>query len=355
MKDRSLKEQRWAEFLQKIPAERELPEFDPAWMESTERRVLDDYSLRRITRNGVGGSLIYTAVAAAIFSTLFSIAFYLYTGSNGKEEADQGVLKGVVVSLAGDSALIRNGESVPITIGRIVHTGDILQTFENGTVDVAFTGGILFRLKRKGRLTLSRLSIKDQSGRGILLALDSGALLNYIDRLSKGEEYSINTPTAIAGVRGTAFEIGVDRSSTMIQLIEGSIAVRPAGETEERSVTDRSQVKIEEGRLDVRPHAATPELIAEVQNLKEIQNLVDERSMLTISELDTLHTEAEIKQKYGKELEELRFKDGRTLRGVTVYQNAGGIVFQSVKGVHFVKIDELIDINYTESRFGTEN
>ena len=50
-------------------------------------------------------------------------------------------------------------------------------------------------------------------------------------KIRKGESYTIKTPTIVAGVRGTSFEISATESTTTIKLLEGKVEARSPKET----------------------------------------------------------------------------------------------------------------------------
>jgi hypothetical protein len=103
--------------------------------------------------------------------------------------------------------------------GMLVRANDVIRT-ENGTLDMQTSRRAAVRVREYTTLAVSEIREK-----AALLKLKKGAVLARVDRESKEESFSIQTPTAVAGVRGTTFSIGVGEDNrSQLRVIQGQVS-----------------------------------------------------------------------------------------------------------------------------------
>lgn len=130
----------------------------------------------------------------------------------------------MVVYTTGDSYILPEGKAeVPAKVGMVVRQNDIIRT-ENGTVDLQTRGGTAVRIREMTRITIAALTAKGEAK----LDMERGGLLANVPKNAKDEKFSVSTPTAIAGVRGTMFsvDVGSDSRST-VRVMDGAVAMSP--------------------------------------------------------------------------------------------------------------------------------
>lgn len=126
--------------------------------------------------------------------------------------------------LSGTVRLLRSGSAVSEVVTDIfpVMAGDVIETLTDTRAVVVYSDGTFMRLKPKTKVQIEANSLKVFKGQ---------AWCKFVKR---GTEFVIETPSLIAGIRGTAFEVTVTpRMKTMLSVTEGAVAVRspsqPAG------------------------------------------------------------------------------------------------------------------------------
>lgn len=130
----------------------------------------------------------------------------------------------MVVYTTGDSYILAEGKTeAPAKVGMVVRQNDIIRT-ENGTVDLQTRGGTAVRIREMTRITIAALTAKGEAK----LDMERGGLLANVPKNTKDEKFSVSTPTAIAGVRGTTFsvDVGADSRST-VRVMDGAVAMSP--------------------------------------------------------------------------------------------------------------------------------
>ncbi|MEQ9365932.1 MAG: FecR family protein, partial [Leptospirales bacterium] len=157
-------------------------------------------------------TLFYALVAAAIVS-----AVSFCGPAKSKTRA------AVVTYASPDTLILRGAEEISAQIGVVLKEKDVIQTGQ-GPMDLQTTTGSTVRVRPYTRLELTSL-LTNQT---VKLDLKNGAVSARVRRSSAGENFTVTTPTAIAGVRGTAFVVSEDpEKGAIVTVVEGSVAMSP--------------------------------------------------------------------------------------------------------------------------------
>jgi hypothetical protein len=137
---------------------------------------------------------------------------------------------GTVASLTGSAELGREGDWRPVAISSAVHLGDTLRTGDPGRVRIVFQDDSVLNVGDGSELVVDESVFNPDAGsyrsafrllRGQVRALVS----EYYE--APGSEYQVETPTAVAGVRGTEFVVVFDdiRQETEVVGVGGRVLV----------------------------------------------------------------------------------------------------------------------------------
>ncbi len=110
----------------------------------------------------------------------------------------------------------RNGEWVPAEDGMVILEQDEIRTAPDVSVDILLDEGKAGRLEIKDGSLLKVLDLKTNFATGetnTLLNLAVGKLLAKVEPLTGNSSFSVRTPSAISGVRGTNFEVEIEEPS----------------------------------------------------------------------------------------------------------------------------------------------
>ncbi len=143
-----------------------------------------------------------------------------------------------VKALSGEVSLVKvseEGEETsagPVRVGQVVSDELTLVTGKTGSVLLSYDDGTDIDLSPNSRLTVGQ----QDSVKGFLTLL-TGSLLAKVKKLAVTDQFSIVTPIAVAGVRGTIFSVTVaDSGATHVGVEEGRVEVSDADEVgEEKS------------------------------------------------------------------------------------------------------------------------
>lgn len=123
----------------------------------------------------------------------------------------------------------------PATLGQMVGKDATIEVKNNSMAILQFANAASITLKANSVLSIANLAKNDAGKPVIALTQANGSSFS---KIAKGQsDFSIKTPTAVAGVRGTSFELEVgDGKATKIRLLEGKVAVAKieASETPEQ-------------------------------------------------------------------------------------------------------------------------
>lgn len=120
----------------------------------------------------------------------------------------------------------------PASLGQAVSKDATIEVKKNSMAVLQFSNAASITLKANTTLSIANMNKGSNGAPVIELSQSSGSSFS---KIAKGQsEFSIKTPTAVAGVRGTSFELTVGNGKvTQIKLLEGKVAVAKADATTE--------------------------------------------------------------------------------------------------------------------------
>lgn len=122
---------------------------------------------------------------------------------------------GVVKTMSGQAFIDYNGQRFIAEIGTPVYLRSQLLTGPNSSIGVTFRDQTVISLGPDSHLTIDQYLFSPNEGKVGLVATMARGTLNYVSGLIaklKPDGVSVNTPTAVIGVRGTQFVVRVDPS-----------------------------------------------------------------------------------------------------------------------------------------------
>lgn len=119
--------------------------------------------------------------------------------------------------LGGQVKLTRVGSSKTDVISQSVElfAGDLLETLRESKAALTYADGTIMRIKERTLVEVQPMSIRVFKGK------------TWYKFTKRGTEFRIETPTLVAGIRGTEFEVAVSsRKKASISVTEGAVAVK---------------------------------------------------------------------------------------------------------------------------------
>lgn len=226
-----------------------------------------------------------------------------YCGSKSDQSAGPGVIRTLLSNSSGDVRIERGSEALTAAPGLPLQASDVLVTGVDSTAELAIEGYGLVKVGAETRIQIQKIS-QDASSSSAEIKLERGNVASFVNRRSANQEYAVVTPTAIAGVRGTAFLVSVSKNAdahrVQVSVLDGQVAVNLPGQ-EAVVLEKNSQIAIDGfqaiTRSMVRP--LSRESLEEIKklavfhrnNITEFNTLLDEVSRIT-PELQILEGDA---------------------------------------------------------------
>ncbi|MBN1499137.1 MAG: FecR domain-containing protein [Spirochaetes bacterium] len=123
--------------------------------------------------------------------------------------------------MLGDVSVIRQGNKSKVTMKSQFQDGDLIVTGDKSYIVLTTEKGDEIKLQKSSKLLIDLKLMESGSA-----SLINGSISAKYNKIIKTEERKIYTPTAVAAVRGTEFEIIVsDDGTSRVEMIEGSLDV----------------------------------------------------------------------------------------------------------------------------------
>ncbi|TGN39810.1 FecR domain-containing protein [Marinobacter confluentis] len=139
-----------------------------------------------------------------------------------------------VSSVSGQVMLLsgRDSRKRPLTSGTLIRVGDEVISHA-GSTTIELADGSIVRLSPNSRLAFNRLTRYGKSGMvDTRLRLNDGELETQVEPfVEDGSRFEIETPSAVAAVRGTMFTLKTSAMGTDLRVTDGRVAFGPRGKT----------------------------------------------------------------------------------------------------------------------------
>ncbi len=179
------------------------------------------------------------ALCSVLLLFLFSMVFPLPASAAG---TFVGNIKSIEAAGAGTYKvnIIRAGKPVPVAakIGDALFEGDTIKTGANSKVQLLLSDNTTIYVAQNSNLMIKEYLLNHtQNKRNVVVKSDEGkirmvvmkmfrAIAATADKQWKSSNVRIETPTAVAGIKGTDLVIVVSRTHTQLTVFEGVVGIR---------------------------------------------------------------------------------------------------------------------------------
>jgi len=130
-----------------------------------------------------------------------------------------------ITGIKGKVYVRRKGVNYQVTkAGTLLFNSDIIVTGQKSRCDFEFIGLGVAKINADSEIALDQIAKNKNSS----VRLGRGQVMCVLQKLSADKQFSVSTPVIVAGVRGTSFSVGYDRSasSSQIAVLTGSVAAK---------------------------------------------------------------------------------------------------------------------------------
>ncbi|MBI4178439.1 FecR domain-containing protein [bacterium] len=151
---------------------------------------------------------------------LAAVMIWAGTESFAGEQARKPVPEAKILKVSGEA----RADGKTVKAGDTLRAGDRVETdrSDNSFVDIQFENDRVVRLKNGGMV------LADLSDR-FVLRLDRGKIFAHAGTLAARQSFKIQTPSAVAGVRGTKFMMEAAPDKTYLCVCEGKVWAKKKG------------------------------------------------------------------------------------------------------------------------------
>lgn len=161
----------------------------------------------------------------------------------------------VVVKSAGGEVAYSSakGPWKPLKPDTRLSAGDVVRTGKDGSAVLVWFDGHKAKLTPLTEFAILEVANKPGEPESTQLGLEKGRALLWVKKLSPGSSrFTVRTPAALCGVRGTFFSVAHDENAkSTIQVVEGMVEVIAEGET--RLLGPDSWTEVELGQAPQEP------------------------------------------------------------------------------------------------------
>jgi len=179
-----------------------------------------------------------------------------------------------VNSVTGSVQLISgsDGTKRPLTSDSLIRVGDEIRS-QAGTATIELADGSVVRISPHSRLAFNRLTQYGKSGMvDTRLRLNQGEIETQVKPVIEGgSRFEIETPSAVAAVRGTMFTLRTAPGMPDLRVTEGEVSFGPPGQTRRIPAGYSASVSTAGvGRMSIRRLPPAPEINPLPQQLKQL-------------------------------------------------------------------------------------
>ncbi len=157
---------------------------------------------------------------------------------------------------------------LPVEIGLILKENESVKTGIDGFLDIKFSNGTVIRITED-----SFLSLDDVSLTTIDLNLSKGGIVSKFTKLFSNQKYTVKTPVAVAGIRGTELIINSDPEGTSIVGMSGITEIFNIDYPENRVLLGfQTKSEILNNQSPSNPVALTQEEVTSYRNMLDSIN-----------------------------------------------------------------------------------
>ena len=165
--------------------------------------------------NWYSNNYLYVLAGLIVLAAVFLASNFLCNDSQDRAS---------VVRVAGSVTIKRGSTKIIPTKGMVLNPYDQIITGKDASIEVTYDDGLkdIIRIGSNSHAVLESDVIQKQSS----VFLDKGEILLKLEKLEKGSNFKVRTPTAVAGVRGTSFGVQLKGREAVITDFESRIYVK---------------------------------------------------------------------------------------------------------------------------------
>ncbi|TGK13885.1 transcriptional regulator [Leptospira fletcheri] len=197
-------------------------------------------------------------------------------------------LQGGVITFAKGSVKLfdKAGKEKASTPDSFLMPEDRIETGKDSYADLQLTDGVVIRIKENTSLILKKIFIDSKNGELFTdLNMNKGKIFSKVStKLGKTSQFNVTTPTVVASVRGTDFQVEDNGKSAHTLVSNGSVSVTDADDPTKQATADAGEKVSSDGK-DLTEGNLTDAEKAELENDSATIQSVTEEQRARIQEI----------------------------------------------------------------------
>lgn len=145
----------------------------------------------------------------------------------------------------------RGGDFSPLKSGQTVIVGDEVRTGQDGIAEFTWADKTRWRVMPNSRLTIKKAIVNSVKKAEISqFRLDAGKVfIRIVKSFAPGSSFEVETPTAVAAVRGTVFSVEVAGNQTKVGVYKGAVKVSDGAKNQSKTITPGQEALAGEAKI----------------------------------------------------------------------------------------------------------
>jgi outer membrane protein assembly factor BamB len=203
------------------------PDFEKFWNTYIMRRDQKEAFMSENEKRGTG-KIIAWLVGFVVIVAVGWFGLTKFADIKKAEKIEKG--EAIVVTLiVGDASVKKMGSTEwrKLYVEDNLQMGDAVKTAKDSYCELQMVKRGIFRVESGSELYLAKL-VNDNDKVNSRMKLSQGGMTLKPSKLKEGENFEVETSTAVAAVRGTKFSVNIaSNGNTQIAVDEGKVAVKP--------------------------------------------------------------------------------------------------------------------------------
>ena len=120
---------------------------------------------------------------------------------------------------------VMRGSSRPLSVGSDVHANEVVRTADASVAQLVFLDNTNLSVGPKSSVTLDRFVYDPAHNSGKVVVRATRGIFRFVTGSQPPQDYTIETPIATIGVRGTVFDLLVQPNKIVVVLVSGNVRV----------------------------------------------------------------------------------------------------------------------------------
>ncbi|MCB1176839.1 MAG: FecR domain-containing protein [Leptospiraceae bacterium] len=279
---------------------------------------------------------IFLAAAAMLLVGVFVAINQSSDGGGQNKELAQ---TAKVIFISGEVAIKTwDGQELPKPkVGTVLKAKDSIVTANKSSVELLMNNGTTLKVKSNSEFSITKIDINEEVSDEEVF-LKRGLVVADVKKKKQTDNFRVTTPTVIAGVRGTKFQVEVNPNKN--------------SENSTRVIVDNGAVGITKRTSEGKP--ATPEPIEIIEANETVvekgfggnivkENVTSEILEKELEKTNDASSESDLINTHGRtEIEKLTLEDNTIIRGVITDMDETNFTVQTLNGVIKVSRSKVI-------------